>query len=242
MAIVAKSGDLSLVKAIHELADYLGENPVATAFNVGNSFFTTAERWREQAPVLPREVHDYYRKTDHLMHQLVFANYGIPHELELLDRVKKIFEPGTSVLDFGAGIGSFLLSLGYDYEKTHADFLGPLFDFSKWRYAQRGLAVEMVPLSDSYLTEIPCPFVRQFDGVICTEVIEHHTHPEDLVAFLAKLVKPGGKLLATVSFDDPDGLIPQHLNVGRLNNEDFIAQVFPAHGFQPLGDDVYLRF
>lgn len=241
MAIVAKSGDLPLVKAIHELADYLGENPVATAFNVGNSFFTTAEKWREQAPVLPREVHDYYRKTSHLMHQLVFANYGIPHELELIERARSLFEQGSKVLDFGAGIGSFLISLGYDYEKTHADFLGPLFDFSRWRYAQRGVSVKMIGLEDDYLVHDPFDG-EQFDGVICTEVVEHHTHPEDLVAFLAKLVRPGGKLLATVSFDDPDGLIPQHLNVGRLNNEDFIAQVFPAHGFQPLDDDVYLRF
>lgn len=240
MAIVAKSDDVALVLAIEELAGYLNEDPIVTAFNVGNSFFTTAEKWREQAPVLPREVHDYYRKTDHLMHQLVFANYGIPHELELLDRVKTIFEPGTSVLDFGAGIGSFLLRL-HENRCTHADFAGPLLEFSRWRYRKRGQRVRSVALADDYLEHNPFEG-ELFDGVICTEVVEHHTHPEDLVAFLAKLVRPGGRLLATVSFDDPDGLIPQHLNVGRLNNEDFVAQVFPAHGFQPLGDDVYLRF
>lgn len=239
LAIIAKSEDVELLNAVRELAEYLGEDPVATAFNVGNSFFTAAEKWRREQPKTPDEIARYYRNTQSLCHQLVFANYGIPHELALIERASEIFHGWSRVLDLGAGIGSFLLKLDCR-DKYHADFDGHVMDFARWRYQQAGQNVHMLALFSDYLSRGPV-FDGGFDGVLCTEVLEHAPDPVRLVEYLAKLVRPGGKLLATVSFEDADGMIPQHLNTDIWTNETFIKNVFPAHGFEALGDDVYLR-
>jgi len=50
MAIVATNKSALLLDAIRELARYRKEDSVATAFNVGNSFFATNEQWRSAVP------------------------------------------------------------------------------------------------------------------------------------------------------------------------------------------------
>jgi 2-polyprenyl-3-methyl-5-hydroxy-6-metoxy-1,4-benzoquinol methylase len=237
MAIVARNEDNELLDAIVELAEYLGEDPVATAFNVGNSFFTAAERWHQSNPTQSHEIADYYRQTKSLLHQLVFANYGIPHELALIELVHSLFDPEASVLDLGGGIGSLLLSVQCR-EKTHADFDGELLKYARWRYQRAGQPVTVVPLEHDYIDREP---LGTFDAVICTEVIEHAPDPEALVSYLSKLVRPGGKLLATVSFDDVGGTVPQHLNVERWTDEAFVAEVFPRHGLSSLTGDLYVK-
>lgn len=239
MAIVASQYDHELIAAVRELAEYLQEDPMATSFNVGNSFYWAAEKWWKTKPNKPAEIIEYYRSTDALLHQLVFANYGIPHELDLIARVKDLFGKFDSVLDLGAGIGSFLLSARCG-PKTHADVGGKLFHYAAWRYQRAHEQVRMVELPSDYLNRDPFEG-EQFDGVICTEVIEHVPDPVALVAFLSKLVKPGGQLLATVSFEDADGMIPQHLNIGEWTNETFISTVFPRHGFERRDEDLYVR-
>lgn len=41
---------------------------------------------------------------------------------------------------------------------------------------------------------------RSFDNVLCTEVLEHAAAPTALVAEMLRVLKPGGKLIATVPF------------------------------------------
>lgn len=238
MAIVATNESDALLTAILELAEYLGEHPCVTAFNVGNSFYTAREEWRERSPKTPSEIADYYRQTRSLLHQLVFANYGIPHELALFEHAAEIFSDCYNVLDLGAGIGSLLLRLTCPM-KYHADVGGQLFDYAEWRYRQANDSVTMVQLHDDYIDRDTIGLT--FDGVICTEVIEHVPDPVKLVAYLAKIVKPGGKLLATVSFDDGDGMVPQHLHVGEWTNERFISEIFLRYGFELAGQDLYVR-
>jgi len=240
MAIVATNESGPLIAAILELAEYLGEHPCVTAFNVGNSFYTAREEWRERDPKTPIEIVEYYRKTGSLLHQLVFANYGIPHELTLFERAREIFTDCNDVLDLGAGIGSLLLGLTCP-NKFHADVGGELFEYAAWRYRQANQhqRVTMIQLHDDYVERDTMGLT--FDGVVCTEVLEHVPDPIALVAYLSKLVRPGGKLLATVSFDDGDGMVPQHLNVEKWTDERFIAEVFPAHGFERVDEDLYVR-
>lgn len=241
MAIVATKHDIELVRAIEELSIYLNEDEVVTAFNVGNSFFTAAEAWRFLDPETPEEIALYYQTTPSLVHQLVFANYGIPHELELIRKTQVFFEGAGSVLDLGGGIGSFLLGLGVK-ERVHADFSGFVFEYAKWRYSRESNSelVRMVELPALYFKQASMlEVLGQFDGVICTEVIEHAPDPKAVVAFLSELVKPGGKLVATVSFDDVDGTVPQHLNVGKWSDEEFITNVFPEFGFKRIDEHVF---
>ena len=257
MAIVATNQSKRLIEAIRELAEYRGQDPVATAFNVGNSFFSTNEIWRASDPKTPGEIMDHYRTCEPQIEQQVFATYGIPSEIALRERMEKLLVPRASttlrvlepqmkqsVLDFGAGIGSQLLPFAKrpGVQCTHVDVGGVMMKYAAWRYRRCPQPVEFIELADGYLEHgVPQLKDRTFDLVICTEVLEHVTEPEKLVAMLAGLVKPEGLCVATVSFDDGEGMVPMHLNVDKYNDETFLAEVFPRNGLERVEDHVFRK-
>jgi 2-polyprenyl-3-methyl-5-hydroxy-6-metoxy-1,4-benzoquinol methylase len=252
MSVVASNSSLQLLAGISELAEYRQENTIATAFNVGNSFYATNEIWRERNPKTAAEIMQFYRDSVPGVAQQVFATYGIPAEIALRERIEKLVQPGERVLDFGAGIGSQLLPLLPKARHcTHVDVGGEQMKYAAWRYNQRGYyagsykpsgAVELVELADDYMVRgIAALAGRAFDTVICTEVLEHVTDPIGLVHLLATLVKLGGLLIATTSFDDGDGMVPMHLNVDRYTDEEFDQKIIPGLGFQKVESCVYRR-
>jgi len=280
MAIVATNKSTSLLDGIRELARYRDEDPVATAFNVGNSFFATNEQWRRavevappdsdnfgcgeyRAPGTPAEIMEHYRRCVPQVEQQVFATYGISGEIALRERIVAMVEPGMTVLDFGAGIGSQLVPLvAKGCRCVHVDVGGVMMDYASWRYQQlrpaRGPTgpscpsdgpsyttsggVDLIALRDDYM-EVGVPNLRgrTFDVVICTEVIEHVTEPEKFVEKLAQWVKPGGLCVATTSFDDGDGMVPMHLNIDKYDDESFAAEVFPRYGLVPFEESFYRK-
>jgi 2-polyprenyl-3-methyl-5-hydroxy-6-metoxy-1,4-benzoquinol methylase len=258
MAIVATNNSGVLLGAIRELAEYKGENAIATAFNVGNSFYATNEVWRARNPKTPAEIMAHYRTCKPQVEQQVFATYGIPGEVALRKRMETLHvDTRDGVLDFGAGIGSQLLPFVVrGYRCTHVDVGGVMVDYAFWRYlrAQEYTHLEYggtnlprhmparVDLHDDYMTaRIPELEGRTFGLVICTEVIEHVPEPEKLVVLLASLVNPGGLCVATTSFHDDDGTIPMHLNVDKYDDETFAAEVFPRNGLVRVEEHVFRK-
>jgi 2-polyprenyl-3-methyl-5-hydroxy-6-metoxy-1,4-benzoquinol methylase len=259
MAIVATNKSKLLLEAIRELARYREEDPVATAFNVGNSFFATNEQWRARNPKTVPEILAHYRECAPQVEQQVFATYGIPGEVTLREKFCGMVEAPATVLDFGAGIGSQLVPLvAKGCQCVHVDVGGVMMDYASWRYQQiappRGPSgghaghmvsngVEMVSLKDDYMEAGVWELKgRQFDVVICTEVIEHVTEPERFVAMLADYVKPGGLCVATTSFHDVDGMIPMHLNIDKYSDATFAAEVFPRHRLVEFDEFFYRKW
>jgi 2-polyprenyl-3-methyl-5-hydroxy-6-metoxy-1,4-benzoquinol methylase len=254
MGIVATSDNKALLEAIRELAEYRGLDPIATAFNVGNSFYLVNEVWRAADPKTAAEIMAHYRTCEMQVEQQVFATYGIPHEAALRDRMAALVEPGAIVLDFGAGIGSQLLPmLAKSCRCTHVDVGGVMMKYAAWRYRRQSkfgwnpaTDVELVELRDDYIKDhvavgVPELRDRTFDVVICTEVIEHVVDPEALAVLLASYVKPGGLLVATTSFHNHDGMVPMHLNVGTYTDEQFASEIFPRYGLTPIEPSVYRK-
>jgi 2-polyprenyl-3-methyl-5-hydroxy-6-metoxy-1,4-benzoquinol methylase len=252
MAIVATNRHVVLLDAIRELARYREEDPTATAFNVGNSFYTVNEAWRAAAPKTAAEIMGHYRTCEAQVEQQVFATYGIPSEVALRDRICSMVGPEASVLDFGAGIGSQLMPLvARGCRCTHVDVGGVMMAYAFWRYSRipptpgrvresRLNDVSLVELKDDYM-EVGIPELqgRRFDVVICTEVLEHVIDPERLVSLLSSLVKPGGLCVATTSFHD-DGTIPMHLNIDKYSDESFL-KVFKQNGLIQSSDHFFTR-
>jgi 2-polyprenyl-3-methyl-5-hydroxy-6-metoxy-1,4-benzoquinol methylase len=242
MSVVASSGS-ALVEAIRELAEYRQEDPVATAFNVGNSFYAQNEIWRTKGPRTAAEIMQFYRDSVPGVAQQVFATYGIPSEIALRERILALVEYGSSIMDFGAGIGSQLRPLAAKgHPCTHVDVGGEQMKYAAWRYRRLDRDVELVELRDDYMQRGVEPLRhRTFDVVICTEVLEHVTEPVALVERLAGWVRPGGLLIATTSFDDGDGMVPMHLNVGVYTDEQFDQEIIPALGFDKVESYVYRK-
>jgi hypothetical protein len=75
-------------------------------------------------------------------------------------------------LDFGSGIGSdALVFASVGCRVTLADISGPLLAFAKWRCERRGFDVRTIDL------KIARPPRREFDAVVCFDVLEHIHRP-----------------------------------------------------------------
>jgi 2-polyprenyl-3-methyl-5-hydroxy-6-metoxy-1,4-benzoquinol methylase len=96
-----------------------------------------------------------------------------------------------SVLDVGCGTGELLGLMQKEFQGkklTGADYSPAVIGENKRKY----------PTVDFFVIDLPRATVdRQFDLVLCSEVIEHIDDQKNSFLNLAKLVKPGGHLCIT---------------------------------------------
>jgi len=133
----------------------------------------------------------FYRSSEAYLYDLTwFAMSGI--KLPYLEAVHRAVPPGSSVLDYGCGIGSdglWLLEAGY--RVAFADFDNPSAKYLRWRLAHRGLSAPV------YDVEGDLP--GGFDLVYSFDVIEHVPDP---YAFLTRMESLGSLVL--VNFLEPE--------------------------------------
>ena len=102
---------------------------------------------------------------------------------------------GCRVLDYGCGDGALLGVVHRRHAGMALDLHG--FDPNELavHLARETLAQHRVPATiHTSLSVIPDGF---FDAVLCTEVIEHASAPESLLCEIARVLKPGGRLVVT---------------------------------------------
>lgn len=100
-------------------------------------------------------------------------------------RQASLIPAGFRILDVGAGIGQYQPLFSHCEYHAH-DFgqePGTLGKYTKLDY-------------QSDINEIPVPD-NSFDVILCTEVLEHVPEPVTAVGELARILKPGGRLLLT---------------------------------------------
>lgn len=111
----------------------------------------------------------------------------------IVEVLKKLLQQGPlTILDIGCGNGSITFpvgSLGYDT-------VGIDISEESIRFAQSKNTFSNVRFTRHDLTAAPLP--QHFSCVICSEVLEHLDHPEELLRAIARVAAPGASLLITV--------------------------------------------
>ncbi len=132
---------------------------------------------------------------------------------------------GWRLLDAGAGERiyqpdcSHLAYVSQDFDQY--DGTGDARGLQTGTWNQRGLDL----VCD--ITRVPEPD-GAFDAVLCTEVLEHLPDPRAALAEMARLLRPGGRLIVTAPFCSLTHFAPHHYGTGY--NRYFYEKVLPELG------------
>jgi SAM-dependent methyltransferase len=122
--------------------------------------------------------------TDDFTRHTRKQDVGRWHISRFVEDVSRQIPAGSSVLDAGAGESV------YRHLFSHCDYkaLDLAVGDDRWNY--EGLDY-VAPLDD-----MPIPDAS-FDAVICTQVLEHTERPQESVAEMFRVLRPGGRLFIT---------------------------------------------
>ena len=110
---------------------------------------------------------------------------------ETIRLLTEVLASGARVLDVAAAQGNFSLTLAeMGYEVTWNDRRAELADYVRMKY-ERG-TISYAP-GDAFEIELP----QLFDAALITEIIEHTAHPDQFLARIATLIRPGGYIIMT---------------------------------------------
>lgn len=191
-----------------ELSEYFGSSAAEIEAQLADATTRFTEEWRDRVtnPADERAVTQFYNESRTELFDLARWHAEDPiHFRTLMCADSAVQRPGRAFLDYGSGIGSDALafaSVGFDV--TLADISDPLLAFARWRCERRGFRVRTVDLKRE-----PLP-PRQFDAVICFDVLEHIHRPLRTLDGIRRAMKAGALLFVHAPFGkDPDR--PMHV-------------------------------
>lgn len=115
--------------------------------------------------------------------------------LRLLERTTGRSLVGLRLLDLGAGMGGFAVAAALRGARVVACEYNPAYcEITALRAARHSLAL---PIFNAAGEALPLP-AEQFDAMVCWDVIEHVRSPEDVLAEMWRVLRPGGCVLLTV--------------------------------------------
>lgn len=117
---------------------------------------------------------------------------------------------GQSLLDVGAGeqpyrsSASHLTYLAQDVARYDGLGSGEGLQTGSWDCSKVELVCDLLDIPED----------RQYDAVLCTEVLEHVPDPVAALKKMARLVRPGGRLIVTAPFASFTHFAPYHYATG----------------------------
>lgn len=151
-----------------------------------------------------KELQGYYEGVHREIRPEVWSKHGERVRAEALQRLKERLPRGR-VLDVGSGAGHFIEMLkgaGYD-----AYGIEPAAEISP-----------RSPVLAHSIAEIP-PDIELFDAITMFWVLEHIPNPDEAIAKIRELLKPGGILILRV---------PNMAFIRPIHRLKFIERLFPA--------------
>ncbi|MBA3381536.1 MAG: methyltransferase domain-containing protein [Actinobacteria bacterium] len=155
---------------------------------------------------------------------------------ELGERVRRLLGPFTGnevALDAGSGTGSFAFALApYVGEVVAVDARADYLD------AGRGIAPENVRFDEGDATALPFGYAT-FDIAGCLRVLHHVRRPELAVSELARVTRPGGRVLIADQLGSVDPLRTLELDRFERLRDPTHQRLLPdadIHGFLDAND------
>lgn len=144
------------------------------------------EGWNDQL-AHDHDIDDYYERSSGLIRFI---------ERRRLELIRKLLapRPNERILEVGCG-GGHVLRQFPECDLVGVDVSGKVLD-----KARANLAGYRVDLKKGLLGDVGLP-PASFDGIICTEVLEHIERPEPVLEQMRDLVKPTGRLVITFPND-----------------------------------------
>ena len=133
------------------------------------------------------DIDDYYARSG-----IVTENI----EKLRLRTIKHLLSPRSTdrVLEVGCG-GGHVLAMFPGVERTGVDVSGEMLEKAKKNLAGENVDLRKGDIGDVGLAD------RSFDGIVCTEVLEHVVDPEYVLGHIQRLVKPTGRVVITFPND-----------------------------------------
>ena len=158
-----------------------------------------ARLWEKKPRRTEADYRAFYAETGYwILRQMYYHRSDCFHFVAKTMRGKG---PSGDLCEYGCGVAPVTAWLrprfpGWRY--TLVDLPSPMLDFARWRFRDVSNVESLEPGLDSDL-----PLTRQYDVIVCLEVLEHVINPLEVVRHLGGHLKPGGALF--VNFVDEAG-------------------------------------
>lgn len=171
-----------------------------------------AEEWNAVNPQSDEEIELFYQSNKSYIFDLIGWHLWGPKKAQDKEFMKRIKKPGT-VLDYGCGAGFLALNLARKGHKvTLMDFDNPPFKFAKFVAEKLNIKCDFVTLEE--LEKNITHFEKQFDYILCLDVLEHVPFPLKVCANINKLSSKNGKVLMNAPFGKTEDH-PMHLELSE---------------------------
>ena len=191
-------------KLRRDIMEYLklSEGEVYHMLKLGDRL--TQMLWAALNPKTVQEEQRYYEITPFYICDMAYWHMQ-RRQRKLRDNIVKI--ASGDVLDYGGGIGDLCARLAEKgLNVTYADVRGKTFEFAKWLFKKRGLEIETIDLTKETLS-------KQYDTIICIDVIELVSHQEAVLEKMAKCLRENGRLVLNIARVEENVSHPLHQNV-----------------------------
>ncbi len=134
------------------------------------------------------DINDYYARSGFVIGLI---------EKKRLSIIKRMMDakPGERILEVGCG-GGHVLSMFRDAKLTGVDVSGEMLAKAKENLAGYDVELKKGDIAELGLED------RSFDGIVCTEVLEHVVDPDHVLTQIQRLVKPTGRVVITFPNDN----------------------------------------
>lgn len=185
------TGDPLIDNLVPDIAEWAGENigDIRRMCEGDSSAVALNKLWLTRK----ENEEDWYKREDvGLLYVTDLAGWhkrgGCPFEY-----AKEV--AGKTLLDFGAGIGTWALGAARAGASVTAVEINPVMrEFIAWRAAKYDIEIVVRDTMDG---------LPEFDAISAWHVYEHLPHAEATLKRHAELLKPGGLLISDSGFDDP---------------------------------------